>query len=518
LIPTPRPTESAARPARPHSTPAPFHRYPSARGGVIAFVALVCLLVVALSVREIWDSRAADIRNSQRQTTNLAQSLGQQVTDTFQTVDSVLLDLSERVETEGTAPAELRRLRAVINARVRELPVIHNLFIISANAARLVDANPPKDATSRDRMYFKYHRTHADRRTYIGPAVRSRTDGTWVITASRRLNHPDGSFAGVAVAAIQVKYFDHLYQNVDVGTFGIIGLSLADGTLLVRKPFLRASIGKSLAKAPFFSKARLQMSSGTYESRSVIDGISRFFAYRRVDRYPLRIVVGMSQDEVLTEWRWEMWINLAEVAATLAIVLLLGTYLVRQIRRREAVEGELARLALVDGLTGLGNRRRFDEVLDREWRRAVRARTSFAFLMIDVDEFKPYNDHYGHRAGDRALKAIAACIATAVARSDDLSARYGGEEFAVLLPATDAVGAYQVAETIRGGVAGLRIVHAASPLGFVTVSVGAAAERPVRGSHPGAVVDAADSALYDAKRAGRNRSAIVRELETTAAG
>ena len=378
---------------------------------MIAFVALVCLLIVALSVHEIWNSRAADVRTSQRQTSNLAQSLGQQVTDTFQAVDGVLLDLSERVETEGTAPAKLRRLRAVIKADVRELPVIHNLSILSANGAKLVDAYPHTNAMYADRAYFQYHRTHAGRRTEIGQVVRSRTDGTWIITASRRLNHPDGSFAGVAVAAIRVGYFDHLYRSVDVGKFGIIGLSLMDGTLLVRRPFLRASIGKSLAKAPFFSKGRLQMSSGTYESRSVIDGVSRFFAFRIVDRYPLRIVVGLSQDEVLTEWRWETLINIAEVAATLAILLLLGTYLVRQIRRRETVEHELSRLALVDGLTGLGNRRRFDEILDRQWRRAARARTSFAFLMIDVDEFKPYNDRYGHRAGDRTLKAIAACIA-----------------------------------------------------------------------------------------------------------
>ena len=125
---------------------------------------------------------------------------------------------------------------------------------------------------------------------------------------------------------------------------------------------------------------------------------------------------------------------------------------------------------------------------------------SFAFLMLDVDEFKPYNDRYGHRAGDRTLTAIATCIAATVARSDDLSAGYGGEEFAILLPATDTLGAYGVAETIRVAIAALRIVHATNTSGFVTVSIGAAAARPVRGSHPGASVEAADAALYDAKR------------------
>ncbi len=130
--------------------------------------------------------------------------------------------------------------------------------------------------------------------------------------------------------------------------------------------------------------------------------------------------------------------------------------------------------------------------------------------MIDVDHFKAYNDHYGHRAGDRALKTIAACIAASVTRAEDLAVRYGGEEFAVLLPATDESGAYRVAETIRRAVAALAITHICGP-GFVTVSVGAAGTRPDRRSNSGMIVDAADAALYEAKRNGRNRSQIAAE-------
>jgi two-component system chemotaxis family response regulator WspR len=124
-------------------------------------------------------------------------------------------------------------------------------------------------------------------------------------------------------------------------------------------------------------------------------------------------------------------------------------------------------------------------MLDREWQRAIRAQTPFAFLMIDVDEFKTYNDHYGHRAGDRALKTIAACIAAGVTRAEDLAVRYGGEEFAVLLPGTDESGAYRVAETIRRAVAATAIPHISRPR-IVTVSVGVAALRPERGAGSGA--------------------------------
>jgi diguanylate cyclase (GGDEF)-like protein len=224
-----------------------------------------------------------------------------------------------------------------------------------------------------------------------------------------------------------------------------------------------------------------------------------------VQRYPLVVLVGFSQAEVLKEWRWETWLDLLEVGAVLGLLIILGNYLVGQIRDREAAEGELARLALIDGLTGLGNRRHFDDMLEREWHRSVRAHTPFAFLMIDVDEFKAYNDRYGHRAGDRTLKTIAACIAASVTRAEDLAVRYGGEEFAVLLPATDEHGAYRVAEAIRGAIAALGIQHVGDH-GFVTVSVGAAATYPERGSNSGTIVEAADRALYEAKRNGRNRS------------
>ncbi len=283
---------------------------------------------------------------------------------------------------------------------------------------------------------------------------------------------------------------------------------LADGTILVRTPFESAIIGQSFAQAAWFRRLPPNVATGRDADRSIIDGVSRFYSFSRVQRYPLIVLVGFSQDEVLSEWRWETLLDFFEVGAVLIVLGVLGNYLVRQIRDREAAEGELARLALLDGLTGLGNRRHFDEVLEREWHRAARAHTAFALLMIDVDQFKAYNDRYGHRAGDRALKTVAACIAAGVTRAEDVAARYGGEEFAVLLPATDEAGAYRVAETIRGAICALGIPHAGSPNGFMTISLGAAGMRPDRGSNSGAIVEAADGALYEAKRNGRNRSEV----------
>lgn len=188
-------------------------------------------------------------------------------------------------------------------------------------------------------------------------------------------------------------------------------------------------------------------------------------------------------------------------------------------RALELANDRLSRLSMVDGLTEVANRRRFDEALHEEWRRARRAQLAgqsamppvpydaMALLLLDIDYFKQYNDHYGHLAGDACLKQVAATIACAIRRSGDLVARYGGEEFAIILPATPLVGGFGVAERIRRMIWDAAIPHAESPLGRVTVSIGVA---DVQGQDCGGETDLlrmADGALYAAKRAGRNRVA-----------
>lgn len=177
--------------------------------------------------------------------------------------------------------------------------------------------------------------------------------------------------------------------------------------------------------------------------------------------------------------------------------------------RAAALNAELAHLAHSDGLTGLANRRRFDEALDAEWRRAARDDGPISLLLIDVDRFKLFNDRYGHQGGDACLRAVAEAVRGITARPGDLSARYGGEEIAVVLPGTDAAGAAAVAERIRRAVEALALPHAGNPRcgGVVTVSLGCATSGPEAGrlTDAGALIAAADACLYEAKRTGRNR-------------
>lgn len=171
---------------------------------------------------------------------------------------------------------------------------------------------------------------------------------------------------------------------------------------------------------------------------------------------------------------------------------------------------ELQRLTNLDGLTGLNNRRRFDEYADSEWRRAIREGIEFSLLIVDVDDFKRYNDTYGHIAGDGVLKQIAAAIRTSCARPADLPARFGGEEFAVILPGTDLPGARHVAAAIRRGVETASIPHSASTNGdHVTLSVGGISTKPKPGASLLEALVNADKALYEAKRRGKNTFEVI---------
>jgi len=180
-------------------------------------------------------------------------------------------------------------------------------------------------------------------------------------------------------------------------------------------------------------------------------------------------------------------------------------------RRRMSSElrdtnAQLLLLASLDGLTGIANRRSFDEYFAQEWNRAARLQTPLGCIMIDIDHFKEFNDIYGHHAGDQCLRAVADVLMTEVQRSQDHLARFGGEEFSVLLPHTGLEGTIHLAEQLRRAVMELKIDHTGSATGQVTISLGCAAVTPAAGEERITLVEMADGALYEAKRSGRNRS------------
>jgi diguanylate cyclase (GGDEF)-like protein/PAS domain S-box-containing protein len=218
------------------------------------------------------------------------------------------------------------------------------------------------------------------------------------------------------------------------------------------------------------------------------------------------------------QWRWfQVRGQIVARDANGGVARIIGTLI--DISKYKQVEvalqkanDELLRLAALDDLTQIANRRRFDDRLTQEWRRAQRDETSLAVIICDIDFFKNYNDSYGHLRGDDTLYTVAQAIQATLKRPMDLVARYGGEEFAVILPATDAEGAERVAFQIKTAVDELQIAHKSSRTSeYVTLSFGVAAVVPSNGLSSKRLIEAADQVLYRAKAKGRNRIEISSE-------
>ena len=496
---------------------------PSIISRTIAFVAIVCVCLIGIDGWHSWNARSVQLQEMDIATSNLAQAMAQQADDTIKEADTALVGIVERVEYDGTGPTALARLHRLLVTQTAELPQLNGLIVDDENGQYIVDAQPTllPNLNNADREYFVFHRAHTDRGPHIGVPVISRSTGKWIIPVSRRINHADGSFGGVALATIDIDFLTNFYDSLEIGQAGAVVLVSDDGTLLVRHPYDTSLVGKNMVGTEFFRTYMSQGPVGTAFVKSAQDGVTRLNSYRRLKHYPLFVAAALSKDEILADWRHDTLWHSGGVIFLVIVVGLFGWRLVKQIELRTQAEAEVVRardaleslnktlekLAMQDGLTGLANRRQFDVALGNEFGRAIRTAGTLALIMLDVDCFKQYNDIYGHAAGDECLRTISRTIKDlTLHRPGDLVARYGGEEIAVLLPNTDLAGALTVAEKIRNAVRNLEIEHTGNSAGFVTLSAGVDALVPIRGSdEPTGLIRAADKALYTAKAAGRNR-------------
>ncbi|MGC1332836.1 sensor domain-containing diguanylate cyclase [Pseudomonas sp.] len=488
---------------------------PSAQRLAIGFMALVLLSLLGLDTWQSWTARTQALHVARTDTANLARSLAQQAQSTVQEADVVLADLSERVQADGTSPAQLKRLRRLMQARTHDLPQLHGLFIYDKDGRWLVTSNDvePAGANNADREYFQYHRFNRGDAVHIGPVIRSRTNNQLVIPVSRRIDGPDGAFAGVALATLDLEFFNRFYQSFDLDRQGVIVLALANGTVLARRPFEEHIIGTSLARGQVFSDMLPNQPSGSSMMPSIIDGVARLFSYQALDKYPLVVEAAQSRDAIYATWHANLLRSAAFILVVGAALSVFGVLLIRQIRHGQRTEAKLRNahaaleiLAMQDALTGLANRRQLDAALPHEIGRARRSGKPLGLIMLDVDHFKRFNELYGHPAGDQCLTAVGRTVLDCVGRSSDLVVRYGGEELLVVLPESDWPGTWQVAERILDAVRGLLIAHAGNDGGVVTVSAGLHVWTPGNGDpHPQDLIQAADQALYTAKSLGRNR-------------
>lgn len=362
-----------------------------------------------------------------------------------------------------------------------------------------------------DRPYFIVQRDRPDVGLYISkPIVAKFAKDLQVIVLSKRLSNADGSFAGIVVMALDLAYFRELFSGIALGESGVMSLYSRDGVVYMRLPYSAAVIGRDISSSAGFLQiqSQMQQESGSFFARAVNDGVQRLYAFRHIPDTQLVVFVGRAERDIYKHWSDNLYAIGAMMFLFVIVCLALFWVLRQELRKRFEAEEKLRRLARMDGLTNLLNRRALDDMLDDLWSRTGRSAGTFSILFIDVDYFKFYNDTYGHQKGDDVLVAVARCIAAQLPRSSDVAARYGGEEFIVVLAETDVSGAAIVGEKIRSAIEDLDIVHSRSQCGKITASIGAAQYDRLGHRNIEAVLGAADGALYAAKGNGRNNVQI----------
>jgi diguanylate cyclase (GGDEF)-like protein len=477
---------------------------------------VVAVLMASLSIVTLYQGRQSALEHAHETSANLVAIIS---TDIARDVE--IYDLSLKAIVEGAQNPALRGLSPTLRGQILFDRAISAAYI---SGAYVLDARGNITAASQDsplppgsfaeRDYFHAQQRSPSIGLFVSPPFASSgRGGALMIGMSRRVNAPDGSFAGIALLAMNTAYFNSLLGPLDVGRQGSIFIVHQDGAMIARKPFRDDVVGHSVAGSPTFPRMAHAM-SGSYTAVSPVDGVRRLYTFARVPGTPFIAGVAPAEDDVLAPWRERSLIVSALTLLSGLSFIAVSWLLALSLRERAHAQEELVRLAGTDALTGLLNRRAFDERMDDEWRRARRAGTPLSVLFIDVDDFKAYNDTYGHALGDDALATVAHSIATAVRRPGDIPARYGGEEFVVLLPDTPLEGALYIAEAIRQRVQACEITHRASAPGAVTVSIGCAAASPPGLGGAYGLLAAADEQLYKAKAAGRD---CVRPLAHVAA-
>jgi diguanylate cyclase (GGDEF)-like protein len=455
----------------------------------------------AICANVMLDMRRGEEELARQTLENLASSIDTDISRNIELYDVSLRDVVSDVLMPEIAGVSKPLRHLILFDHAATAKHFGAIQVFDADGRLTADASTldPQPENRGDEEYFQVHRDNPDAGLFISRPMLYR--GSYAIVLSRRITGPDGRFVGVVAGSIRFSYFHDLFGRLSLGDGDVITVLRPDRTIIMRRPFDLDVIGTNLADRPNWNPANLP-TDGSYSGPGPLDSTPRLYV-RRSGTSPLYVVVGKPLDAIFNLWRTEAIRIGAVMMALISFVLAVTLFLGREIGRRAQAEEKLEELATTDALTGLRNRRKFDAVIDAEWRRAVRHKTPIAVLMIDADHFKAYNDSFGHQAGDQVLVSIAICISDSVRRAGDCAARYGGEEFAVLLPGLPAIDALRVAETIR-----LKVEGSSSEASVSTVSIGVASLAPVPGMDWTGLVNAADKALYAAKANGRNQSVL----------
>lgn len=477
------------------------------------------------------ERNAVEARERDRLSTQ-ARVIDVHVTQQLAAIHRVLINMRHELPYWQAQPSGMSSANQRLTAFSDALIGVRTLGLFDANGT-LIASNQQSllHQNFRKRDYFEKARQHLDPNTLYVSAPFIAASSKWVIMLSMSIITEEGHFGGLVAAELDADRFHSTLDSVNYAKDMWSAIAHGGGVQFMMVPPHPGQAGKNLAQpGSFFTRHK---ESGKKEN--ILSGLVystgeyRLMALRTIQPpqllmdKPLVVAVGRDLKTIFLRWDSE-----AEFVIVLFLLLAIsasyGLYRLQRAQRSaernaaaaaiaikkknselEVLNDQLRSLALVDGLTGVANRRRFDELFAHEWSRCRRDKESLALLMFDIDHFKEFNDHYGHQAGDKCLKEVARVLREGFERGTDLIARYGGEEFVGLLPETDLAGATAMAESFRAAVESLNMPHEYSTAAScVTISIGVAAMTPSEDKVSHSLITDADEALYTAKNRGRN--------------
>ncbi len=417
--------------------PWPHHRLRSLRSAKV-WIGLSIVApfgMLAASGFMLFDLKQDAWERAEQTSKNLLQVLERDIARNVEMYDLSLQAAVENSRAPGVAEIDPQLRQLILFDRAATARDMGVMIVIDERGDIVadLDAFPPRKGNYADREYFQVHKARAGLGLYVGRPIVSRLTGERMLPFSRRISKSDGTFGGVVLGSVKLSYFTHLFRQIDLGRDGAINLYLDDGTRIMRHPFNEADIGVNIANSSVF-RGFLSEHAGSFVRTSVRDGVQRHYTFTRIGSLPLILNVALSTDEIEAEWRAKAIVIGSAVLVLCGLTVVLSLLFGRELRRREVMEAELERLSQTDALTGLPNRRAFDEAGSHAWEQGRCDNAPLSLLIVDADHFKRFNDRYGHQVGDEVLKGLARCLSASVHRPHDLVCRVGERSFVSSFP------------------------------------------------------------------------------------
>ena len=472
----------------------------------LAITVAALLFLLAL----IWSATLWDISRSEKEvqstieitTLTLARALSEHMMSTVKRLELVARELDDAwAPTGNEIIEEANRIKKNVDDLAIQITIVEPTGVVRYSTLPFVAG-----VSIADREHFKVHLAPPWREMFVGKPVLGRVSGKWTIQFSSPIVRND-TLVGVIVLSVEPDYFASFFRSLGLDPLDLIDVVRSDGALLVRSTDDGLIYGHVISGTSYLKENAPV--SGNFRRPSQIDGIERIFGYYKLGQYGLIFVVGSAVQNAFVPYEQIREVILWGSSLISIMLVALGLLAYDSVRRLEAANHKLEEISVKDYLTGVFNRRHFDETLQKEVGRLAREGGVLCVAMVDVDNFKLYNDVYGHLAGDNCLACVAKAMGAVLLRPADEIFRYGGEEFAIVMPQTGREQALGVAERVREAVSDLRIPHCKSAFGHVTISIGVAAIDAANAVHRRQaceeLIRVADKALYRAKNGGRNK-------------